>query len=349
MQEYEYLIVGQGIAGTLLAHNLLKENKNILVFDIHNQNSSSYVAAGIFNPITGRRNTSTWMANIVFPYAEKIYKELEQYLNVDFYHQMNIYKSFSSIKEQNDWYAKENIYSSNNSKIDYIDSKFEYINLGTNGGIEISNSGYIDMPVFINAFKAYLFSKKIIYEEYFQYSKMNFHDNFIYYKNFRFKQVIFCEGYQAIHNPYFSWLPFVPAKGELITIYADQLKLDKIINKGIFILPIGNNLYKVGATYNWEYLNDEPTEDGKNQLCNKLNQILTCNYTIIAHQAGIRPTVKDRRPILGMHPLYPNLGIFNGLGTKGASLAPYFANHFVEFLLKNIPLIKDVNINRFSI
>jgi len=159
--------------------------------------------------------------------------------------------------------------------------------------------------------------------------------------------VIFCEGYRVLDNPFFKQLPFTHAKGEILTIYAKKLKLDKILSKGIFILPIGNHFFKVGSTYNWNDLDEKPTEHGKNEIVDKLEKIIGTSFEIISHRAGIRPTVIDRRPILGFHPVFANLGILNGLGTKGVSLAPFFANHFVEFLEDGKPLLPEVDINRF--
>lgn len=49
-------------------------------------------------------------------------------------------------------------------------------------------------------------------------------------------------------------------------------------------------------------------------------------YNVVEHKAGVRPSVSDRRPVLGPCKDYEQLVVFNGLGTKGVSLAPFFQN-----------------------
>ncbi|NJK93646.1 MAG: FAD-dependent oxidoreductase [Bacteroidales bacterium] len=126
-------------------------------------------------------------------------------------------------------------------------------------------------------------------------------------------------------------MPFVPAKGEILTIHSKELKSDKILMKEIFVLPLGNHNFKVGSTYDWDKLDENPSEEGRKELVSKLDNLLDCSYTITGHCAGIRPAVKDRKPVMGLHPNYKIIGIFNGLGTKGATLAPYFAHQLWNF------------------
>ena len=140
----------------------------------------------------------------------------------------------------------------------------------------------------------------------------------------------------------------VPTQGEILTIKIENLSMDKILNKGFFIMPLGNDLYRVGATYNWKISHYETTEEAKAELIEKIKTVLPQEFEIVNHQAGIRPTVKDRKPLIGVHPEYKNLGVFNGMGTKGILIAPYFANHFSEFLEGSFELEKGVNIDRFK-
>lgn len=348
MENIDYLIVGQGIAGTMLSYFLLKQDKKILIVDAHNPFSASNVAAGLFNPLTGRRYVKTWLADSIFLFSEKTYLELQDFLGGEFYYKMNSIRFFSNFAEQNDWASnseKQNI-------SDYIFDNFHNGFYNENvpdkfGHVEFTKTGYIDLPNVIHLFRKKMLLENKLAETEFTYNNLKFEKDNIVWNNFRIVKVIFCEGYKSIYNPYFSWLPFVPAKGEILTIYSKNLKLHKIINKGIFILPIGENKYKVGSTYNWEQLDEIPDPKAKDELIKKLEQLITVEYSIIDHKAGVRPTVKDRRPFIGLHPENNNLGIFNGLGTKGASLAPYFANHFVNFLEGNGELLKEININRY--
>ena len=218
------------------------------------------------------------------------------------------------------------------------------------GASEVMQSGNLDTGIFLTSFRNYYNERELLLEERFDYKQMVISENSVTYKNIVAEKIIFCEGYKALENPYFSWLPFKLTKGEIITIKLNGnhvIPIDKVINKGVFILPLGNNTYKVGATYEWQDLSQLPTEKGKSDLIEKLQKVLKVPFEITDHQAGVRPTVSDRRPLIGLHPDHPSLAVFNGLGTKGVMLAPYFAKQFVNFLEHQLPLDKEANINRF--
>jgi glycine/D-amino acid oxidase-like deaminating enzyme len=340
---YDYLIIGQGIAGTMLAHFLLKKNKSIRITDQSNPSSSSHIAAGICNPITGQRLVKTWNADVIFPFAEAVYSELEHDFGSKFWHKMNIVKVLST-KEALFYNEKRN-----NSEFQKwtIPVQRNFSTQQFHGDFEITGSGYLNMDKLITAYSQKFLQKNILLEGCCQPEDLQIEKEYILWKGYRFQKVIFCEGYQAANNPFFSWLPFVLAKGELLEIHSPGLQLNKILMKDIFILPTGNNYYKVGSTYEWNNLNEEPTEERKAELINKLKQLIHCSYSIVNHYAGIRPTVKDRKPLLGLHPQHQQIGIFNGLGSKGASLAPYLASHFADYLENEVSLSKEVDISRF--
>jgi glycine/D-amino acid oxidase-like deaminating enzyme len=346
MIHYDYLIVGQGIAGTLLSHFLLKRGKKILVADELRPSAASLVAAGICNPVTGKRFVKTWKADVIFPFAETIYREMEQHSGKEFYHHKNIIKKISGNEALEFFRAKQS-----SGELDDV------IQLPNNGAtpdladsleFEIAGGGYLDMAGLIDEYRQLLVSKGVFSTSTVTSSDLHFEDDVIVWAGNRFARVIFCEGYRAVFNPLFSYLPFVPAKGEILTIHSPALQLHDIVMKDLFVLPLGNHFYKAGATYKWNTLDETPSAEGLAELTTKLDRMLGCNYTITEHQAGIRPTVRDRMPLLGMHPVYKNTGIFNGLGTKGASLAPYLANRFVQHLEDAMPLDKEVNIQRFK-
>lgn len=349
MRDIDYLIVGQGIAGTVLSYQLQKTGQNIKVIDSYNHHTSSHVGAGLFNPITGRRFVKTWMADIVFPFAQKFYKDFEEDFDTNIYFPNNILRVLSDENEEKEFILKSG-YSDYKPYFENGETKkLDLKGLQTNSSyIEIKNSGNIDMPGLLGVFRNYLDEQGLLIESVFDYSQLDIHDDFVEWKGIKAKKIIFCEGHGVLQNPFFKWIPLVLAKGEVLTIYSENLDLEKIISKGIFILPLGENIYKVGSTYNWSFQDEKPTEEAKTELVKKLGKIINVKYTIMAHQSGIRPTVKDRRPIIGLHPQYPQLAIFNGLGTKGVSLAPYIGNELCEFLLYNKPIYMEININRFK-
>ncbi len=349
--QVNYIIVGQGLAGTILAHTLLKQNKTVIVIDSPHLSKTSKVAAGLYNPVVFKRLVKSWLAEELLTCMDTFYPETEQLLNTKFYFKKQIVKPFSEEQEKTLWLKKteEDIgkYLSKTIETDFL-ADIIYNPLGT---AEVINAGNVDTNLFLDASRDYFKSSNILLEEELDPTSLTISENSVNYKGIAADKLIFCEGHKATINPFFSWLPFKLTKGEMLIVRIPLLHQQnitaKVINKGVFILPIGEGKYKVGATYEWEDLTDFSTEKGKVFLVSQLEKVLKVPFEIIDHQAGIRPTVKDRRPLIGLHPKYPVLGIFNGLGTKGVMLAPYFAQHFTNFLENNFPLNKEVDINRF--
>ena len=189
--------------------------------------------------------------------------------------------------------------------------------------------------------------KELLLEEKFSFADLEAHETFVAYRGKKAKAIIFCEGASAIQNPYFKFLPFQLAKGECLILNIEDFYADRVINGEVFIMPTAaKNEYYIGSTHQWHFDDDKPSEIGKNELLGNLNTVLTAPYKIVNHKAAIRPTVNDRRPFLGFNPEHKNVGIFNGMGTKGISLAPYFAKHFVSHLFHSTTLMPEVDIKR---
>ncbi len=351
-----YIIVGQGLAGTILAQTLIKKGRSVVIIDEQGPSSASKIAAGLYNPVVFKRLVKSWMADELISSMNEFYSNAEQLLNEKFYFKKQIVKMFSEEQEKALWLKKshEDVgkYLSktiqNNFLIDIIH------NAPTGESSEVIDAGNLDTGLFLEAFRNYFKNNDQLLEEKLDYDKIIISENSVNYKNFTADKLVFCEGYKGLDNPYFKWLPFKLTKGEIITVKIPLLSQketdwsDKVINKGVFILPVGNNIYKVGSTYEWTDLTEQPTEKGRAYLIEKLDKILKVPFEIIDHRAGIRPTVNDRRPLIGIHPKHPALAVFNGMGTKGVMLAPYFANQFFDFLENNLPLHKEVDIARFK-
>lgn len=350
-----YIIVGQGLAGTILAQTLIKEGKSILIIDEQGLSNASKIAAGLYNPVVFKRLVKSWMADELISCMKDFYADAEQLLNEKFYFKKQIVKFFSEEQQKVLWLKKSNEdvgkYLSKTIQDNFLEDIIH--NSPTGESSEVMDAGNLDTALFLNAFRNYFRINDQLLEQKFEYDKLTISENSVSYKNFTADKLIFCEGYKTIDNPYFKWLPFKLTKGEIITVKIPLLFekengwSEKVINKGVFILPVGNNIYKVGSTYEWSDLTEQPTEKGKAYLIDKLQKIINVPFEIIDHQAGIRPTVNDRRPLIGIHPQHTTLAVFNGMGTKGVMLAPYFAKQFVDFLEDNLPLDKEVDIARF--
>ena len=341
----DFLIVGNGLAGISFTEIALQNNKSIFVFD-NNSQPSSRVAGGLYNPVVLKRFSEVWKAKEQIDFAFPLYHRIQSKLNVVFDFEIPILRKLFSVEEQNNWFQaadKPNLAPFLDSKL--VKSFYESIASPFHYG-KVNHTGYLEISILIEAYSNYLQSLNCFSCEGFQYDKIEFLENGIQYNNIKAKHIIFAEGFGLHANPYFNDLPLDGTKGELLIIKAPHLKLDVVIKSSVFILPIGNDLYKVGATYDWSDKTNNPTEAGKQELIEKLSELISCDFEIVQHFAGVRPTVKDRRPLVGTHPVHSQLHILNGLGTRGVMLGPYLANQLFQHIENNIPLEKEIDIIR---
>ena len=346
--QYDYMIVGQGLAGSCMAQQLLRKGKSIVVLDNPHPNTSSMVAAGLFNPITGRKMVKSWRADDLFPYLHTFYKEMEKELKEVFLHSINIYRPFIDLEMQNEWMGKSTS-SENEYFIEKVhhQSRFPEDLFDEYGGLELKKSGYVDLPSFVKTVRVLLQREGQYLQEEFDENKLTIETDCIKYNGLESKKIIFCNGQRAVQSELFGWLPFSLVKGEILEVSVPKSP-SVIYNRGVFILPKENGICRVGATYDRNDLTHNATEKGRKALVDKLNALYKSDYDILDQKVGIRPATLDRRPFVGIHPKYPHVGIFNGLGAKGVSLAPYFSRQFVEELEGEGELDREVNINRYK-
>ncbi|MDP5093809.1 MAG: FAD-binding oxidoreductase [Polaribacter sp.] len=343
----DYIIVGLGLAGLAFVEELLHANKSFIVFEDDSQ-TSSLVAGGVYNPVILKRFTPVWNAKEQLEIALPFYENLERKFNQKFDEKFQTKKAFKSIEEQNNWFAaldKPNLTDYLEPNIDT--KKYKGI-LGDVGFGNVRETGRIDTLKLVESYRDYLQKENKIRFEKFDYSQIVFQENSITYKDINANKIVFCEGFGMKQNPFFNQLPLNEAKGELITIHAPELNIDFLLKSTLFVLPLGNDLYKVGATFNWKDKTSNPSEEGKNELIEKLQKVLTIPYEIVAQTAGIRPTVKDRRPLVGVHLKHKQLAILNGLGTRGVMIAPTVAKQLFQHLEHHEKLDAEIDISRFS-
>jgi glycine/D-amino acid oxidase-like deaminating enzyme len=331
----EYTIVGAGLAGTVLAWQFLKRNIPFSLIDA-GENQSTTTAAGVVNPIVFKRLTKSWKADELLPYAGGFYTELEDKLGIELLLRKNLLRIFASVEEENNWSVKEG----DDRFTTYLDRPDNLEITGVNqqyGAGLVKTIGHLKTTIFLEESHRYFQSLGYLVEKRsFDYDEVDAN-----------KQYIFCEGVAVQNNPYFTFLPLKPTHGEVLIIRSTTLKVNHIVNGNMFIQPLENDLFKLGATYNWELNEPICTEEGKADLLERFEQFVDCEYEVVDQLAGIRPTVKDRRPLIGSHPQKENLHVFNGMGTKGVMIAPFFANQFADALLGVAPLDKEVDIRRF--
>ena len=341
------MIIGQGIAGSILAWELKKQGQSFLIIDEGISERASNKAAGLYNPITGRKMVKTWLADELFDGLERYYKEVEYELGKQVIYPKEIYRPFFSPEEQNDWQGKWSDTTYKNF-IDSIYSKSQQIKgiKDPYGGLLISNSGFVDMPTLIGLFQDYYHQAGMLEYDTLETNQLRFEKGIVRYRDCEAEKIIFCDGAKAVDNPFWSYLPFRPVKGEVLQIRTN-LKCEMIVNRSVFMVP-KNGTFLVGSTYDHKTLDYIPSEHGKRSIQLRLEKIFDLDYDIIKMWAGVRPATFDRRPFIGLHPNHEMVGIFNGFGTKGVTLVPFFASQYVNFLLGKETLDSEVNVNRVS-
>ena len=342
----DYLIVGCGLAGISFSEIALRNNKSILVIDDNSQ-VSSRVAGGLYNPVILKRFSEVWKAEEQLNLMEDFYNKIELELKIKVNFKLPILRKFFSIEEQNNWFAasdKPLLAPFLSTKL--IFNKFSGIDSPYDYG-EVLHTGYVDTALLLDKYHEYLIENNYLLKESFDYSKLIINDDYLEYKNYKAKNIIFAEGFGLHANPFFQDLPLDGTKGELFVIKAPELNLDVIVNTSVFILPMGNGFFKVGATYNWKDKTDLPTEEGKKELVERIKEIINCDFEIVSHFGGVRPTVRDRRPIIGTHNKYSSLHILNGLGTRGVMLGPAMAKDLFYYIENKTALDPVIDIERF--
>ena len=343
----DYLIVGGGIAGLCFAELCFQNNKSFRLITDDSQNSSR-IAGGLYNPVILKRFTGLEDAGLQLDYLDEFYSKIESRTGVQINFPLPLLRKFFSIEEQNNWFqAADQPKLAPFLSTEIVKKNIAGIDAPFNYG-KVLRTGYLDTALFLKSYHRFLGEHNLIINETVDYSALLINDREIQYKDISAKKIIFAEGFGIHANPYFNHLPLDGTKGELFIIKAPELKLIDIINTSVFILPLGNNLFKVGATYNWEDKTDLPTSEGREELVLRIKEILQCDFEIISHYAGVRPTVKDRKPLLGNHETHKNLFVLNGLGTRGVMLGPYSAKMVFELSENNKEIPMNYSIRRFK-
>mgnify|MGYP005989365565 CR=1 FL=1 len=346
MMKVNYIIVGLGLAGIAFVEQLLQHGQSFIVYE-NNSQKSSRVAGGTYNPVILKRFTPVWNGHSQLEKALPFYKALEDKLGVDLDTSFITKKIFTSIADQNNWFSaldKPMLSRYMNPKISKEPLEGIHADFGCG---EVKGTGRIDTERLLNMYRGFLEDIDAIRYESFSYNDVDISNTGIVYQDITTRYVVFCEGFGLKKNQFFNYLPLNGTKGETLTIHAPELRLQCLLKASVFILPLGNDFYKVGATFNWDDKTEDPTVEGRYELEDKLKKIITVPYTVTEQASGIRPTVKDRRPLVGKHPMYSNLAILNGMGTRGVMIAPTAAEALYRHLEHDEALDKDIDIKRF--
>jgi glycine/D-amino acid oxidase-like deaminating enzyme len=345
----DYLIIGQGICGTWLSYYLLNENKTVLVIDDNHRSSASKVASGLINPVTGRRVVTTWMADELLPFAWKEYGALEKILGGQIIQQKNILafpsapdllQAFEKRKQEGNSY----IYAAPVSKEKlsaYFNFPFDVM--------QIAPCYLTDVNECISQWKNKLLYQSILLNEHFNEEELTLFDDYIQYKNITAKKIIYCNGIHTAQSQYWKQLPFVPNKGQALVAAIKDLSDEYIYKFGhLSITPWKNNVWWIGSSNELNFTTAEPTEDFFKSTVASLKRILKIDFTIEEHLSSIRPAAVERRPFVGTHPVHHQIAILNGMGSKGCSLAPWFAKELTAHLINNKTINVLADVKRYA-
>lgn len=342
-----YLIIGGGIAGVTLAHQLHSRNLTYDLVDDSPKYNSTKVAAGFWNPIVFKRLTMSFNADILMAKLKDYYPKVEQKLGTKFVHNTPQLKIFSTKDERHRFIDKaivsevsQFLYEEVIEEIDGIKAPF--------GMGKVIGTGYIDTVEYIEKSLKFFESIGSFINRRIDYSDIENTTDYAEFNDEKYEKVIYCEGYHAVHNPLFPELRLKPTKGELLILEIPGLSQDYAFAKSAGLIPLGNQQFIVGSTYDWEDMTDDTTESAKKKLLYNLSDFLELDYTIFDHQAGIRPSSYDRRPIIGKSSKQENAYIMNGLGTKGVMYAPFYSDMLIDSIENGIAIDEDVDFGRMG-
>ena len=345
MKQIDTLIVGFGLAGLAYAETLRLNNRSFHIID-QAEGGSSIIAAGIYNPTVLKRFNMTWQGAKFHAAALPFYQAIEQRLSHKFLYPLPVLKLFSQAANHNQWVVA----ADRDGLSNFIDPTIFTTPLrGINtpyGYAKVNHCGRLDTTALIDTFQKSV--AEHITKDLFDYSSLSITTNQITYKNLSAKRIVFCEGYAMVNNPYFFKLPLEGSKGQILIIEAPQLKLKTILKGPIFIVPLGGDKYWAGASFERQDKTLQVTSQGEQWLKDKIDRMINVPYSIKKHITHIRPTVKDRRPLIGTHHKYPNLHLLNGMGSRGVLTAPTAASWLFNHIENKAVLPQEVDINRFE-
>lgn len=338
------LIVGQGLAGTLLAWQLIRLGQRVVVVDREEALSSSKVAGGIVTPITGMRMVKTWRLDEFYPAAREFYRWVENELGKTVYFEIPIQRLFKNTVEQAEFdrRIKEPGFA------DYVLDKGvpDKSGLCADAGGFLMQGAYLEVVRFLQASRLWLIERESYQVGEVNPGSLGISPSGVQWNGIHFDQVVFCEGWTGRGNPFFDWVPFKPTKGEVLEIQCEGLGGHRIINRGGFIAPLGNQRFRAGSTYEWEQLDNLPTQAAKEVICEKIRSMTDLPFEVIGHKAGLRPVIHESKALLGRHPSEQRLAFFNGLGFKGVLNGPFLSAMLARHLVEGSPVEEEVDVRK---
>lgn len=349
MHQVDYLIIGQGISGSFLSYFLLESGATILVLDNDRNDTPSKVASGMINPVTGRIVATTWMISELMRFAEKTYIHAGRKLHEHFIVEKNILTIPPTLQMQE---ALEKRVSEKNTFITGL-STVESTLLSKNFNFyyepkKIQPAYLVNVQAFLQSWKNYLAEHNCLEKSLFDVDALTLKKEGIVYKNIQAKKIIFCNGIETFTYQPWKNLPYTITKGEALIAEIEGLDKSYMYKSGnLTIAPWQNDAWWIGSSFEHQFKDALPSENFRSKKEMELKALLKMPFIITGHLASLRPGCIERKPFVGLHPIIPSLAILNGMGTKGCSLAPYFAKQLSDNLIFGKPIEPMANVERF--
>jgi glycine/D-amino acid oxidase-like deaminating enzyme len=201
------------------------------------------------------------------------------------------------------------------------------------------------LETLIPAWRNHLTQQGKLREEEFEHASLVLHEKQSKYKDIQFEKIIFCDSRSSLSLPYFANLPFALTKGEALVVHLKDLPDTQVYKHKLTLLPLSEpGLWWAGSSTQWEYPHEQPSEEYRKETLHELNNWLRIPVELVEHRCAIRTGTKERRPLVGIIPNQPQVGILNGMGTKGCTLAPFFAFQLTRKLLYNEPILPAADV-----
>lgn len=347
------VIVGGGIAGSMLAFRMALQGVAVSLFDDYAPHSASRVAAGLFNVITGRFGAKSWLAEDLLAQIQHLYEHPDWACMRAHIHYGPIYRPFKTIEAYNKWTGR--LEDPSFSQLVAFHEQPIYADQLHNelGGIMIQPCGWTDIAGLIESLHRRLqaFPQVKLYEGLVDYEGIDMQQHTLSYhgEQIDFDQIVFAGGHRLTHNPHCAYLPLIPNKGEILLIEAPSLALPFSLSKKIYLIQVAPQQYVVGSTYQNHPEDPHPTQAAREEILAHLDRAIRVPYRVLDQRAGIRPTTPNRRPLVGRLPQYPNAYVLGGFGTKGMLLSPTCSLWLQNLMLHDIDHIPaQANLARYA-
>jgi len=356
----KFIIVGAGLAGTLMAWELEKRGVNYEVWDApknsskssrtqthsspsNTSNQASRVAAGMFNPVSFKRIVEVWNAREHMDVMRETYLKIESFLKIPgkILHKSPIMRVFPNSQYRMLWEKRLKDEHTVSQFIRPVSDEVPDDIVAPHGFGVVPEAGWVDLPLLLDSFRSFLESKG-------KYREKTYNSKFD--DEFQTSNFIDCRGVGAIEDLVKHNLKIQSDHGEVLTLKSNIKTKNMCVNRVKWLLPRGNHTYKLGATYKWDVVKSQPTEEGRDELLTGIKPIISSevfdHFEITNQETGLRPASKDRRPYAGK--MNENTYILNGFGTRGVLIGPATAAHLVRFIFEDKELPKEINIARYS-